>query len=692
LLFRLIASVQLSTFFDPHNPRLGEEMKKILIGVGIFVVLLVAAVLVVPSLIPADAIRDRLVAEVNNATGRQLRLEGPISLSVIPSLAVKLEKVALSNAPGGQAKDMVSLSRLDVELKLFPLIGGNVEIDRFVLVDPVIALEVDRQGRPNWQFAGQAAPAQPSGQSAPAEPAKPGGSGGGGPASISLGDVRIVNGTLSYVDLKTGARQEIKDLNLKLSLPSFAGPLTLDGKLGWNGKPISIQLNASSPADITEGKPGNVGFRLDSDAAKASFEGKLAAGASLAADGALTINVPSVKDAAAWAGHKLDLAGKTEFNLAGKLALKDNRANFNDATITFDQIAAKGNLGVGWGGPRPSLTAKLAFGMLDLNPYMPAEQKQADAKPTAGSPAPSQSGTPSAPAQQQGWSREPIDASALKAADADIGLTAEGIKAQGLVIGPSELTIALKNGRLVADLLKVALYEGQAKGRAVLDGSAPALAFEADFDLAGVKAEPLLKDAVKSDRLSGTMATNTKLTSKGQSQFDLVSALNGSGSVKFVDGAIKGINIGAMVRNIGSAFTGGGTEAQKTDFAELSGTYTITNGILKNTDLSLQSPLLRVAGAGSVDLPKRTVDYRITPRAVASAEGQGGKADLAGITVPVIVSGPWDNLSYKPDLAGAMKDGLGDPSKLLQGLGGGAQQGGSTPAKPSLPLNPFRKN
>ncbi len=656
-------------------------MKKILAGLAIVIVVLIGAILVLPSLIPTDAIKDRLVAEVGKATGRQLRLDGPISLSAFPSIAVKLEKVALSNAPGGQAKDMVSLSRLDVELKLFPLLTGSVEIGRFILIDPVIALEVDRQGRPNWQF-GEAAPA--ASQTAPGKPAA-----GGGPGSISLGDVRIEKGQLSYTDLKTGTRQEIKDLGLMISLPSFSGPLKVDGKLAWNGKPISIQLNAASPGDMTSGKPSAVTFKLDSEPVKASFDGKAAAGTTPSADGALSVSIPSLKAAGAWAGQKVDLPGNGKFDLAGKLAFKGTSANFSDATLSLDAISAKGNVGAQWGGTRPAITAKLAFGMLDLNPFMPADTAKPAAKPATSSAGPAATGA-------QAWSRDPIDASGLKAADADIALTAEGIKAQGLNIGPSELAIALKNGRLVADLVKLALYQGEAKGRTILDGSGPALTFESTLDLAGVKAEPLLKDFAKSDRMSGTLAMNSKLTSKGRSQFDLVSALNGTGAVKFADGAIKGINIGAMVRNIGSAFTGGAQEAQKTDFAELSGTFVITNGILKNTDLSLLSPLLRVAGAGSVDLPNRTVDYRVTPKVVASAEGQGGQSGASGITVPVIVSGPWENLSYRPDLAGALKDGIGDPSKLLQGLGGsGSKQAapsGNPSSTPSLPLNPFRKN
>ena len=49
----------------------------------------------------------------------------------------------------------------------------------------------------------------------------------------------------------------------------------------------------------------------------------------------------------------------------------------------------------------------------------------------------------------------------------------------------------------------------------------------------------------------------------------------------------------------------------------------------------------KFAEAESLDddvlLPEQQVDMRIVPKLVASGEGQGGKADLGGIAVPILV-------------------------------------------------------
>lgn len=81
-------------------------MKKVLIGVAAVVVLLLVAAVVVPFLIPFDAYKPQIVAQVKQATGRDLRIDGAVKLSVIPRLELEVGKVGFSNASGGQAKEM----------------------------------------------------------------------------------------------------------------------------------------------------------------------------------------------------------------------------------------------------------------------------------------------------------------------------------------------------------------------------------------------------------------------------------------------------------------------------------------------------------------------------------------------------------------------------------------------------------
>ena len=118
-------------------------MKKLLVVMAALAVLLIAAVVVVPTLVPLDTYKEQAVRQVRAATGRDLRIGGEIKLSLFPSLAVEVNDVAFANASWASTPDMAKLSRLEVSLKILPLLSGEVEVDRFVLVDPVINLEVD---------------------------------------------------------------------------------------------------------------------------------------------------------------------------------------------------------------------------------------------------------------------------------------------------------------------------------------------------------------------------------------------------------------------------------------------------------------------------------------------------------------------------------------------------------------------
>ncbi|EME70091.1 hypothetical protein H261_09804 [Paramagnetospirillum caucaseum] len=661
-------------------------MKKVLIALGVLVVVIVGALVALPAMIPAERIQSEVVAGVKGATGRDLSIQGKVSVSVFPSLSVQVGNVALANPPGFTTKDLIRLGAVDVRLKLMPLLGGKVEVDSFVLVDPVITLETDRQGKGNWVFD-----TPPDGK--PAAAAKPADKPAAAPSSsglndIRLGDVRITNGKLTQIDGKTGAKQEVSEINLQVALKSLSEPLSAKGSLVWNAKKIELNLGVASLKALMDGQSSALDIAIASEPVKLGLKGNATGGAKPGVDGMLDLSVPSIRNLAAWAGSPITMAGNGLGPLAisGKLVAGPTQIAFTQAAIAIDAIKARGDVTVNTGGSRPSIKGRLDVDMLDVNPYLPPEggpAKGGDGKAAPGGAAP--------PAKaQQGWSDDPIDASGLKAADVDFSLSCAGILVRKIKVGKSALKLVIKDGKLAADLTELALYQGAGKGRVALDGSqASMVGVDASFQLKGLQAEPFLTDAADSDRLSGTGNFDVTVAGQGKTQRQIVSSLNGKGALTFLNGAIKGINLAAMARNVATAFTGGAKSTEKTDFAELGGTFTITKGILSNNDLALKSPLLRVEGKGTVDLPQRSVNYRIDPKVVASLEGQGG-GNAAGIVVPILVSGPWDNLSYRPDLEALLKQNVQNVGKavesLIPGTGGGKPSGSS----PTDALNPMK--
>jgi len=650
-------------------------MKKLLIGIAVIVVLVIAAAIVVPFLIPVDTYKRELISAVKQSTGRDLTINGKTSFSIFPNLAVEADDVAFSNPPGAASPNMATFSALQMQLKLLPLLSRRVELDKLVLVNPVIALEVEKDGKPNWQFAAAAppaarAPAAP--QPAPQAEASPSSAGGGMLSGLSLADVRLENGKVSYLDRRSGQSLSLDQIAMKISLPNLDSPLTADGAAVYRGQKLSLSVNLTNPRAFLDGKSSAAKLGLQSTPIAFSFSGNIAGSTPPKLDGAVDLNVPSLRNLAQWAGTPLQMPG-TGFGLlaiSGKASVAGPKVTFTDAKLSLDQMNATGEVALDSAGARPSVKGKLAVDKLDLNPYLPPE--------TAGKPAGGGGGAGGAPgggpaapaAKSTGWSDQPIDVAPLKSADVDFALSCNSLVYRKIEVGHSALGLHLANGRLEADLTQLQLYQGTGKGKVVVDGSGAVPGIEADFDLSRVQMEPLLKAAVGSDRLIADGAFTVAVTGHGKSQRDIVGTLDGKGNFDLANGKIKGVNLVAMVKNIGSAFQAGASD--ETDFGSLTGTYTIQNGILRNNDLQLKSGEVPMTGAGTVDLPHRTVDYKLTPR-------------LAGaVAVPVIVKGPWDDLSYQPDLAGI----VGNPAELLkggaQGLDKTLQQGGAANAQKLL--------
>ncbi len=638
-------------------------MKKLLIGFGVIVLLLIVAVIVVPMLIPLERYKSEIQAQAKSATGRDLRIDGDISLSLLPTIAVSVENVGFANAPGASTPEMATIDRLDVALQILPLISGEVAIDRFILDKPVITLEVDKNGRPNWQFDTAAAAPAPSGGDG-------GGTGGGADTGaalkeLRLGDVRLVDGTLTYIDHRSGQEVKVSEVNMELSLPSLSSPFAADGSAVWNSQKVSLEIDAENPQALMSGETSKLAMKVDSEPVTFSFDGAARNTDALGLQGALALDVPSIRELAAWTGQPLDFPGEGlgPFNIAGDLEMTGPKIALTDAKIRLDEINGNGLFSVDATGAKPFIKAELSVEELNLNPYLPPEQEGAAADASGG-------GAGGGGGEAGGdWSDEPIDVSALGLLNADLAFNAGGILFKDVKIGKSSLTVVLKDSRLTANLAEMQLYDGSGTGKITVDGSGAKPSLAADFDLANFQAGPFLNDLAKFDRILGTTESKISVKSSGGTQRELVSNLNGNGAVVFRDGAIKGVNLAAMMRNISvAAIESSFDDAQATDFAELSGTFKIDKGIVTNDDLNLVAPLVRMTGAGKVPLPPRTVDYTVKPKLVGTLEGQGGQSDLAGVAVPIKVSGPWSDISYKPDLGAALKEQIKDPSAVMEKL------------------------
>ena len=200
-------------------------MKKLGIGAGILLVLLVGTALVAPGFIDWNEYKTEIETTASDLSERQVSINGDLSLSILPSPSFSAENVSVSNVEGGQATNFISLKSVDVNVAFFPLLRGDIQVNKFILVEPIIAIEVDESGRGNWEFG--------SGQDA---------SESGSTTDLSFEQFQIENGQISYQDLANGTQELVRSIDASVSMDSLNGPFEVDGTARYKNLPVSADL------------------------------------------------------------------------------------------------------------------------------------------------------------------------------------------------------------------------------------------------------------------------------------------------------------------------------------------------------------------------------------------------------------------------------------------------------------------
>ncbi|QLH73615.1 AsmA family protein [Rhodopseudomonas palustris] len=271
------------------------------------------------------------------------------------------------------------------------------------------------------------------------------------------------------------------------------------------------------------------------------------------------------------------------------------------------------------------------------------------------------------------WSETPLDLAGLNYVDADVRLSATELHIGAARIAPASADAKLSGGVLSVQASRLAAYGGQATGKLAIDASGAVPAFDLQGDLSDVHALPLLDGLADFERLDGRLQAKLALRSSGGSARAIASNLNGSAAVGLRDGAIHGIDVVRMIRNL-TAHTQDGWQiapTDATDLSEFAASFRIAQGKAETSDLKLAGPLVRMTGAGAIDLPTKTLALKVEPKLVLTTQGQSAlersvapAPEPIGFGIPVRIEGPWIAPRIFPDIAGV----LDDPDKAYQRL------------------------
>jgi AsmA protein len=401
-----------------------------------------------------------------------------------------------------------------------------------------------------------------------------------------------------------GSAKAVKIARLDLDLDARVGETSARGKLS---SPVAVQVEAT-----TVELPKLAG---DLDIASPQMPMK-------------QVKLPLAGHARAnWGKQTADGALNTQFD-ESKIAARFSLARFAPPDIGFDVDIDK----------------------LNVDRYFPPAKK-ADGKVGAG-------GT----AAKGAAAEEKVDLSALKSLNLHGTVKVGQLQVQNVKASNVRLNINAAGGKLDVAPHSANLYDGTLSGALSVNANGNSVALKQN--LAGVNINPLLKDAVEKDVLAGRGSVNLDINTHGDTVTAMKKALAGNASIALKDGAIKGIDLAKTFREAKAKFSTKQDVVQaakttdKTDFSEMTASFRIANGVAHNDDLAAKSPFIRLAGSGDIDIGNSRLDYLAKATVVNTSGGQGGKDldHLKGVTVPVRLSGPFDNVSYKLELGSLVQE------------------------------------
>jgi AsmA protein len=629
---------------------MARPLKIVLVVLGALLALAVVAAAIVAATFDPNAYKPQIVELVQRQHQRTLSIPGRIELSFFPRLGAALGQVQLSEHRSKTPFASVESARVSVAL--WPLLRREVVVDRIQVTGLRADLKRHKDGRTNVDDLTQPSKATPA--PAPAD--------GTTATKLDIGGIDVRDSVLTFDDRKEGRRIELAVATLRTGriAPGAKGELALDAQVKASAPALSARLRLDG------------GYLVDSAAGRYAFD-KLQARVDGTLDKApleLRLDVPQLEVGDQVKGQKIEArlkqtqgARSIDLRVALPAFTGTREALRTTLTLALDgkqgdrafQVAGDGhvtmNLDKGNGTldlkgkvDDSSYTARLwvaQFAPLSMRFDVAVDALDADRYRSTLPVDPKAPPPPEAP----------IDLSGLRQLDLRGTLKVGSLKMVGLKATDVRADLKAAGGRLDVSPISARLYQGSASGSATLVAASPPRVAMRQT-LADVQLGPLLQDLTGKAPVEGRGRLVLDVASQGALPSALKKSLSGTARVELRDGAVRGFDLGRIVSIAGGKGTGSG--ADKTEFSQLDASFRIDGGVARNDDLLAVSPLLRVTGAGAVDIGDERLDYLV------KAQVTGPIPRLQGKTVPVRLQGPFTSVGYSVDVGSLAKEALQD--------------------------------
>lgn len=571
----------------------------------------IAALVGAAALIPAETVRQAVIAEIRAVTGLEPTIRGDVKVSVFPSAMVSFSDVALGDERSSPA---LAADRLTAKLRLLPLLIGHIEPADMSLTRPRLTVALEPDGRSNWSglMATLARTLKPGAQQTE--------------HVLSFSEIRMTGGTITVTDAARGISEELSGVELSFAWPSISRSFGATGRFTWRGEAFDAGANAADLLAALSGDRSGLKLRLAGAPFKLAFDGSMSQRPSLKMEGTLAVDGKSLREALRWASRQpLPGAGLGPFALKAQTSLVGGTAVLSGVNIELDGNVAEGVMALATE-PRVAVKGTLAADGLDLTPYISTIEVLRS--------------------NERDWSRGSIAIDGLANFDLDMRLSAARVTVATARLGRTGVAANLRDGRLTIAIGEAQAYGGVLKGALVLAKTGAGADIKSQMQFTDVDLESCLGELFGIRKLEGKGNLALSVEATGDSVLALTRTLAGTANLTARQGAVAGFNVEQLLKRLEQRplSIGGDFRRGRTPFDKLSATVKIAQGTASIEDVRLEGGAVRLELGGTASIPTRDLDLKGTATLVSAT------ADAPPVfELPFVVQGPWDDPIMLPD-------------------------------------------
>ena len=584
------------------------RVKKTLKISAVVLAALVVAVVAIVMSIDFNAHRDTVAAQIEAATGRQMRIAGDLDLTLGFRPCLAAEGVTFANARWGSRPEMVRVGRLEAEVLLWPLLFGEVQVNRLILRDADILLETNAEGAGNWVFAGAEERAEASDET---------------PVVPDLHEFSIRDSVLVHRAGQVTHRLEIKRLT---GLPDLARG-RLDASFIGTFDDVAFNLTGETGL-LRRLAARDEPFPIDVKVAVADLEVALAGtiaeplvGKGL--DLAVKATAPGSAGLSTLVGEALPETGPISISL--KLGDADGRYRLEQIALAFGESDVAGALTLTPEGPRPRVAGRLTSDRIDLRKLVPA-----------GGPGPE-----SRPDDGRLFSDARLDLAPLGLVDLDLAIAIGNLETGTLSLAEVQASLKLEAGTLTLKPASARLAGGDLTFTTTLDSAAKPARLALESRLQGGDLGDLVRTLADSDLITGKLDLNVAASGRGGSVRTLMAGLDGQASLVVTEGVIANKYADFLAADLLRAVAAGAQDRAETKVNCAVADFPIERGLATAKVLLIDTERITVTGEGTVNLATETLDLKLKPKPK--------DASLLSLATPVNVSGTLASPIATPD-------------------------------------------